>query len=79
MEQISSQGVLKGTYTKLACLFVYLITGSHGWIYLRKKKKKRTIQEAAIPMSSVLVRCDENPKGGKNDGGKEIKLEGPGG
>lgn len=40
MEQISSQGVLKGTYTKLACLFVYLITGSHGWIYLRKKKKK---------------------------------------
>lgn len=75
MEQISSKGALKGTYTKLACLFVYLATGSRGWIYLRKK----TIPEAAIPMLSGQVRCDETPKGGKSGGGKEIKLQGPGG
>lgn len=41
MEQISSKGALKGTYTKLACLFVYLATGSHGWIYLRKKRYRK--------------------------------------
>lgn len=41
-----------------------------------EEKKNRTIQEAAIPMPSVLVRCDENPKGGKSDGGKEINWKG---
>lgn len=41
--------------------------------------EKKTIPEAAIPMPSGQVRCDENPKGGKSGGGKEIKLQGPGG